>query len=307
MEANKGGKIRYKIIAIVVLLFIIAGAYAFSMYGKFKETINEMHEPIERERSEQRENELSLGKGEPISFLLIGVDERKNDRGRADSLIVVTLNPKEQSIKMLSIPRDTRTAIVGKGKEDKINHSYAFGGVEMTIATVEQFLHIPIDYYIKVNMEGFKDIVDAVGGVTVSNPFAFNYEGESFPKGEITLDGDRALKYTRMRYDDPRGDFGRQDRQKQVIAAIIKKGASLSSLVNYSDILEAIGKNVRTNMTFDEMKQIQANYKEARHHIEQLQMQGKGQKMNGIYYFIVPEEEREMISNQLKKHLNIGL
>ncbi|AXM89059.1 LytR family transcriptional regulator [Anoxybacillus ayderensis] len=307
MEANKGGKIRYKIIAIVVLLFIIAGAYAFSMYGKFKETINEMHEPIERERSEQRENELSLGKGEPISFLLIGVDERKNDRGRADSLIVVTLNPTEQSIKMLSIPRDTRTAIVGKGKEDKINHSYAFGGVEMTIATVEQFLHIPIDYYIKVNMEGFKDIVDAVGGVTVSNPFAFNYEGESFPKGEITLDGDRALKYTRMRYDDPRGDFGRQDRQKQVIAAIIKKGASLSSLVNYSDILEAIGKNVKTNMTFDEMKQIQANYKEARHHIEQLHLQGKGQKMNGIYYFIVPEEEREMISNQLKKHLNIRL
>lgn len=307
MEANKGGKIRYKIIAIVVLLFVMAGAYAFSMYGKFKETINEMHEPIERERSEQRENELSLGKGEPISFLLIGVDERKNDRGRADSLIVVTLNPTEQSIKMLSIPRDTRTVIVGKGKEDKINHSYAFGGVEMTIATVEQFLHIPIDYYIKVNMEGFKDIVDAVGGVTVSNPFAFNYEGESFPKGEITLDGDRALKYTRMRYDDPRGDFGRQDRQKQVIAAIIKKGASLSSLVNYSNILEAIGKNVKTNMTFDEMKQIQANYKEARHHIEQLQMQGKGQKMNGIYYFIVPEEEREMISNQLKKHLNIGL
>lgn len=96
MEANKGGKIRYKIIAIVVLLFVMAGAYAFSMYGKFKETINEMHEPIERERSEQRENELSLGKGEPISFLLIGVDERKNDRGRADSLIVVTLNPTEQ-------------------------------------------------------------------------------------------------------------------------------------------------------------------------------------------------------------------
>lgn len=305
MEANKGGKIRYKVIAIVVLLFVMAGAYAFSMYGKFKETINEMHEPIERERSEQRENELSLGKGEPISFLLIGVDERKNDRGRADSLIVMTVNPKKQSIEMVSIPRDTRTLIVGKGKEDKINHSYAFGGVEMTLATVEQFLDIPIDYYIKVNMEGFKDIVDAVGGVTVNNAFAFEYEGESFPKGEITLNGEKALKYARMRYDDPRGDFGRQDRQKQVIEAIIKKGASFSSLTNYGDILEAIGKNIKTNLTFDDMKQIQANYKEARRHIEQLHMQGKGQKINGIYYLIVPEEERIAISQRLKEHLEI--
>ncbi|MBE2917631.1 LytR family transcriptional regulator [Anoxybacillus flavithermus] len=305
MEANKGGKIRYKIIAIVVLLFVMAGAYAFSMYGKFKETINEMHEPIERERSEQRENELSLGKGEPISFLLIGVDERKNDRGRADSLIVMTVNPKKQSIEMVSIPRDTRTMIVGKGKEDKINHSYAFGGVEMTLATVEHFLDIPIDYYIKVNMESFKDIVDAVGGVTVNNAFAFEYEGESFPKGEITLNGEKALKYTRMRYEDPRGDFGRQDRQKQVIEAIIKKGASFSSLTNYGDILEAIGKNIKTNLTFDDMKQIQANYKEARRHIEQLHIQGKGQKINGIYYLIVPEEERIAISQRLKEHLGI--
>lgn len=171
--------------------------------------------------------------------MLIGVDERKNDRGRADSLIVMTVNPKKQSIEMVSIPRDTRTLIVGKGKEDKINHSYAFGGV---MATVEQFLDIPIGYYIKANMESFKDMVDAVGGVIVNNAFAFEYEGESFPKGEITLNGEKALKYTRMRYDDPRGDFGRQDRQKQVIEAIIKKGASFSSLVNYNDILEAMKK-----------------------------------------------------------------
>lgn len=72
---------------------------------------------------------------------------------------------------MLSIPRDTRTEIVGKGKDDKINHAYAFGGVPMLIATVENFLDIPIDYYLQINMESFRDIVDAVGdAVTKLHP-----------------------------------------------------------------------------------------------------------------------------------------
>ncbi|WP_461202020.1 polyisoprenyl-teichoic acid--peptidoglycan teichoic acid transferase TagU [Anoxybacillus sp. TBDG-1] len=294
-------------IGAIVLFLALVGAYVFSVYHKLQQTMNQIHAPIERANSDKRPDGLSFTKQQPIAILLIGVDERKNDRGRADSLIVMTVNPKKQSIEMVSIPRDTRTMIVGKGKEDKINHSYAFGGVEMTLATVEQFLDIPIDYYIKVNMESFKDIVDAVGGVTVNNSFAFEYEGESFPKGEVTLNGEKALKYARMRYEDPRGDFGRQDRQKQVVEAIIKKGASFSLLTNYNDILEAIGKNVKTNLTFDDIKQIQANYKEARRHIEQLHIQGKGQKINGIYYLIVPEEERAAISQRLKEHMDIGL
>ena len=68
---------------------------------------------------------------------------------------------------MLSLPRDTRTEIVGHGKTEKINHAYAYGGIPMAINTVESYLDIPIDYYVKMNMEGFQEIVDAVGGVTV--------------------------------------------------------------------------------------------------------------------------------------------
>jgi polyisoprenyl-teichoic acid--peptidoglycan teichoic acid transferase len=289
---------------IVAVLLIGVGIYAYSIYHHVKQTAEQMHEPVNH-TSDKRTDPVSLNKQTPISILLIGVDERKGDRGRADSLIVMTINPKKQSIGMVSIPRDTRTEIIGKGKKDKINHSYAFGGVEMTMATVEHFLDIPIDYYIKVNMESFRDIVDAVGGVTVNNPFAFTYEGVTFPKGEITLNGEKALKYSRMRYDDPRGDFGRQDRQKQIIEAIIQKGAGFSSLTNYDEVLAAIGKNIKTNLTFDEMQEIQANYKEARHHIEQLHITGKGTKINGIYYLLVPEEERLAISNKLKEHLEL--
>jgi polyisoprenyl-teichoic acid--peptidoglycan teichoic acid transferase len=289
---------------IVAVLLIGIGAYAYSIYHHVKQTANQMYENVDW-KSDKRDDEVSFKEKTPISILLIGVDERKGDRGRADSLIVMTVNPNKKSIKMVSIPRDTRTEIVGKGKKDKINHSYAFGGVEMTMATVEHFLDIPIDYYIKVNMESFRDIVDAVGGVTVNNPFAFTYEGVTFPKGEITLNGEKALKYSRMRKSDPRGDFGRQDRQKQIIEAIIQKGASFSSLENYDEVLAAIGKNMKTNLTFDEMQEIQANYKDARRHIEQLHITGKGTKINDIDYLIVPEEERLAISNKLKEHLEL--
>jgi polyisoprenyl-teichoic acid--peptidoglycan teichoic acid transferase len=289
---------------IAAVLLIGAAIFAYSIYHNVKQTANQMYENVDW-KSDKRDDEVSFKEKTPISILLIGVDERKGDRGRADSLIVMTVNPNKKSIEMVSIPRDTRTEIIGKGKKDKINHSYAFGGVEMTMATVEHFLDIPIDYYIKVNMESFRDIVDAVGGVTVNNPFAFTYEGVTFPKGEITLNGEKALKYSRMRKSDPRGDFGRQDRQKQIIEAIIQKGASFSSLTNYDEVLAAIGKNMKTNLTFDEMQEIQANYKEARHHIEQLHITGKGTTINGTYYLIVPEEERLAISNKLKEHLEL--
>lgn len=289
---------------IAAVLLVGAGIFAYSVYHNVKQTAKHMHENVNW-KSEKRDDEVSFKEKTPISILLIGVDERKGDKGRADSLIVMTVNPKKKSVEMVSVPRDTRTEIIGKGTKDKINHSYTFGGVEMTMATVEHFLDIPIDYYIKVNMESFRDIVDAVGGVTVDNPFAFTYEGTHFPKGKITLDGEKALKYSRMRYDDPRGDFGRQDRQKQIIQGIIEKGASFSSLTNYNNVLASIGKNIKTNLTFDEMKEIQANYKEARHHIEQLHITGNGKMIDGTYYLLVPEEERLAVSNKLKEHLEL--
>jgi LCP family protein required for cell wall assembly len=225
---------------------------------------------------------------------------------RSDSMVLLTVNPTEQSTKMLSIPRDSYTEIIGKGKKDKINHAYAFGGIEMTINTLENILNVPIDYYIEVNMEGFKDIVDAVGGVTVNNPFAFKYEGVQFPEGIIDLNGEKALKYSRMRYDDPNGDFGRQHRQRQVLQAVIQRGANADSLANYGDILQAIQKNVRTNMTVEDMYNIQKKYRDASKHIEEIQVPGKGTKMDGIYYYIVSDQTKQELSATLRQHLGLS-
>ncbi|MEL3958784.1 LytR family transcriptional regulator [Caldifermentibacillus hisashii] len=296
--------LQYTMIILGVLLIGICG-YLYSIYHSLTNAVDSMHQPI-RETSEKRQETVTLEKKDPFSVLLLGVDQRKNDRGRSDTMIVMTVNPKTESIEMVSIPRDTRTEIVGRGTMDKINHAYAFGGVEMSIDTVEHFLDIPIDYFIQINMEGFQEIVDAVGGITIENDFDFTYEGVHFPKGTITLNGEKALKYSRMRYDDPKGDFGRQLRQRKIIEAVIREGASLKSLTNYGDIFSALGNNVKTNLTFDEMVDIQANYRQAANKIKQQQINGTGTKIDGIYYYQVPEEERQAISNLLKNQLEIA-
>jgi len=309
-KKRKKGKRWLKIIGLLFVFLIIGGgAYAYTVYQSLTTAVDTMHQPIEREKSEKRPEVITLTKQEdpdPFSVLLLGVDERAGDSGRSDTMIVLTVNPEMNSIKMLSIPRDTRTEIVGRGLEDKINHAYAFGREEMSIATVENLLDVPIDYFVKVNMEGFKDIVNAVGGIQVTNGLDFNQEGHQFNKGEIGLNGEEALAFVRMRKEDPNGDFGRQERQRQVIQGIISKGVSLGSLTRFDDIFEALGKNVRTNLTFDEMMDIQKNYKDAAGSVEQLQMTGENKKIDGIFYVLVPEEEIKKVQTELKTHLEIN-
>ncbi len=293
------------LLAVVAVLFIGAGAYVYSIYNSLTSAVETMHEPLDREKSDKRDEQIALDQKDPFSVLMLGVDEREGDSGRSDTIIVLTVNPNTNSVKMLSIPRDTRTEIIGRGTEDKINHAYAFGKEEMSLATVENFLDIPIDYYVRVNMEGFKDIVDAVGGITVNNSFSFEQEGHQFNEGTLNLNGEDALLYVRMRYEDPNGDFGRQQRQRQIIQGVVNKGASFSSLTKFDDIFAALGKNVKTNMTFDEMVETQKNYKEAAKNIEQLQVTGQGTKINGIYYLQVPDEEKARVQNELKTHLEL--
>ncbi len=306
-ENKKKKRTWLRVTVILFLLILIGtGVYGYTVYKSLTSAVETMHEPIEREKSEKRTEQITLEKKEPFSVLMLGVDEREGDRGRSDSMIVLSVNPNQKSVKMLSIPRDTRTEIIGKGFDDKINHAYAFGGVEMSMNTVENFLDIPIDYYMQINMEGFKDIVDAVGGVTVNNDLDFTYEGVHFTKGQLTLTGEKALKFSRMRYDDPRGDFGRQLRQREVIQGVLKEGASLSSLTNYDEIFTALGNNIKTNMKFNEMVDIQKNYRAAAKSVEQMSIKGSGTKIDKVYYLMVPDEEKQRVQNELKTHLELN-
>lgn len=273
--------------ALLFLLLISAGV--FYVYQSIQSTLGE----------DSDEADVAFRKSEPFTVLLLGVDEREGDAGRSDTMILASV--RKDSIEMVSIPRDTRVEIAGRGTEDKINHAYAFGGIDMAVKTVEQFLDMPVDYYVEMNMDGLKDLVNAVGGIEVDNSFAFSYGGSDFGEGRIQLDGEEALNYARMRYEDPNGDFGRQDRQRQVIQAVLEKGTDPGVVFKYGSILRTISSNVKTNITIGNIAAIQKNYGEARQNITSESIEGEGQMMDGVYYYIVSEEERGRIGAQLKK------
>ncbi len=145
------------------------------------------------------------------------------DQGRSDTMMVATVSPEDQQTTIVSIARDTYVDIVGHGTKDKINHAYAFGGPAMSMDTVQKYLDIPVDHYISINMAGLKELVDAVGGIEVNNDLTFSQDNYDFTIGKITLDGDQALAYSRMRHEDPNGDYGRQERQRKIVEELLRK------------------------------------------------------------------------------------
>ncbi|MEC3883964.1 LCP family protein [Halobacillus sp. HZG1] len=290
-------------LVLLVLLLIPAGVYSYSLYSGAKNTVDsKMHKEvasIDHELTEKKRKEK-----EPLNILLMGVDERAGDSGRSDALMVLSVDPNDNRSQIISIPRDTRTEMVGNsshsGKQDKINHAYAFGGADMAIQTVENFLEINLDYYVQVNMEGLEEMVDAVGGITIQNDIEwYGKNNFHYKKGELTMDGEEALGYVRMRYDDPKGDLGRNERQRKVIQGIVDKGMNVGSINKIGNVMDVLGKNVSTNMDFNTMQDLMKNYSGARENLSTYQMSGTGTKIDGIYYLEVPDQEvqdvREMI------------
>ncbi|MFD2370792.1 LCP family protein [Brevibacillus sp. GCM10020057] len=317
-------------IVLVVLGMGVAAAslYAYQLYKNVEQTANAIYEPLAlgpsdqgqapaqpspqvqsaqslqaaagqtAEPGEQLTKEVPQGE-KPLSILVFGVDKRGTDEGRSDTLIYLVCNPVLKKTLMLSIPRDTRTLIANIGKQDKINHAYAFGGMASTVRTVESFLDTPVDYYVKVDMEGFLHIIDSLGGVVVDNERAFQYEGFSFPKGKVALDGKKALAYARMRHDDPEGDFGRNKRQQLILKQLMNKAKEISTVNKLDEVLGDIGASVKTNLTFDDMKNLMFHYKSALDQVNVLKINGKGEMINGIYYYAVSAEERSRIKSEI--------
>lgn len=302
IKAIKPVKKKRWLLMLLKVPLILCAAYLLVLFPNIVTTFDEIYEPATRIAAVARTEKVDLDEKEPIAILFLGIDQSEDDRGRSDTMILLTINPAEKSTMITSIPRDTYTELSGLGKSDKINHAYAFGGIDLAMATTEELLDIPVDYCVLLNMEGFQTIVDALGGVTVENAFAF----DDFKAGNITLNGYQALDYVRMRKQDPDGDFGRQDRQKQVINSILKKGASANMLINYPKILNALGENVKTTISFNDMINLQKNYSDAIGTPEQLTFEkGQGKVLDDIWYYMMDPGELEHIQNTLKQHLDL--
>ncbi|BBI31760.1 LCP family glycopolymer transferase [Cohnella abietis] len=247
----------------------------------------------------------SLSKEDPFSMLILGVDERPGDRGRSDTMILLTLLPQQEAAVAISIPRDTRVLMPNSGKYDKINHAYAFGGTSLAVEAVEKLFGVPIAYYMKTNMEGYVKIVDTLNGVDVTNAREFTSIFH-FPKGSQHLNGDQALAYIRMRKEDPQGDFGRTQRQRDVLTDAIKRVTSVSSITKLPKLLSLLADNVKTNLTAQNMLDLAKDYKPLIKKVDTLILDGKGTMINGIYYYTVTPEERKKIQDQLLSYLNVN-
>ena len=170
----------------------------------------------------------------------------------------------------------------------------------MAMDTVENLLGIPIDYVAEVDMKGFQDAVNLFGGVEVTNKFAFTSGEYTFDPGSVQLDGAEALAYTRMRYDDPNGDFGRQERQRDIITALVEKGRDDFSIARFNNMLDVLGNNAKTNMTFKDLRTLSKDYMEAFKDQDVLRLEGSGGKeSDGIYYWHPDEASLAQVKDYL--------
>jgi polyisoprenyl-teichoic acid--peptidoglycan teichoic acid transferase len=311
-KTKKRNRIIKRFVLIAGLLFFGIVSYGCYILYQAYEAATQSYDELERgDKSKLREEAVEVS-NDPFSILIMGVEDYSTggQNGRTDSLIVATFNPTDESVKLLSLPRDTLAEIPGKVEKDKINHAYAFGGKEATIESVETLLNIPIDYYVTIGFNGFKEIINEIGGVTVDVPFDF-YENSDdgggkiyFTEGQMKLNGREALAFARMRKQDPRGDFGRNDRQKQILTAAADKILSLSSLTKLDDVARHIGENVQTNMRISQAIAIQRNYPDfSINKIESLTLNGTDQYIGGIYYFQPDESSLSELQTELKNHL----
>jgi polyisoprenyl-teichoic acid--peptidoglycan teichoic acid transferase len=309
---------------LVILAFGSYGAYAFfNVYKAAKDS----YKPIEREKghSKYREEKATIGKN-PISILLMGIEDYSSHGkiGRTDTLIVATLNPNTNQMTLLSIPRDTWVHVASENDEmDKINAAYAYGQAngyganKAVIDTVENFLHIPIDYYVKIGFKGFVDVVNEIGGVDVDVPFTFweknFYDHDrhiTFTQGPMHLNGEQALAYVRMRKRDPRGDFGRNDRQRQVIDAAIDQMESAGTLFKVDELSSIIGNNVETNLTLKDIYGLEKSYSKVTSNSQKFVLDnapghGKDGSNEKGYVYLPDEAYVQEITDALREQLEL--
>ena len=305
-KQRKNKKRRKMIFATFFALFSILVAGTVFILSRISKTEDAIHKKVETVQLREKE----VTDMDSISVLLLGIDNgaygRDTEVGRADTMLLVTINPKQKKTTMVSIPRDSYTEIIGYGTFDKLNHAYAFGKEQFSINSVQNMLNVPIDYYVTVDMNGLIGLVDAVGGLQITPNLTFTYEEEYFEEGVIRhVDGEAALRYSRMRYDDPEGDIGRQKRQQYIIQKLVEKLLSLNSITKYEEILQTLENSVKTNFTVEKLFQVAQTHKEALQHFDSHTISGNGAMINGVYYFVIPEQEKLRISNVLRKSLDL--
>lgn len=303
------------LLTLAVSVLLCGSAFGIYLVKKAENAANKAYETV----GDRKISELRDEKVEPlhddISILFIGVDDSEargqdSDNIRSDALVLATLNNEDKSVKLVSIPRDTYTYIPDAGMEDKITHAYAYNGPSSTIESVENLLQIPVDYYVRMDFNAFIDVIDALDGIRVDVPYDLVEKDENDVSGAIeleeglqTLDGREALALARTRHYD--NDIERGKRQQAILQAIMSKTLSAGSFTKYADVIDAVGDNMKTNLTFKDMQAFFEYAKGGKPDVETFTLDGYDDMSTGIYYWQLDKESLSEVQDVLQSHLGL--
>ena len=295
-KKNKSSYIKY--ILILVVVFILSG-----MVGAFFANALVDNKP---DYNEDDKKGMLVAK-DKATVMIMGVDERADDVGRSDTLMIATLDPDKNQAALLSVPRDTRVKIKGHGF-DKINAAYAYGGRKLTQETIESLLNTHIDHYIKINVHGFTKIIDALGGIDIDVEKRMYYEDPwdddgglyiDLQPGMQHMDGKTAITY--VRYRDEEGDIGRIKRQQNFMKAVMDKLVSPTIIPKLPAIVSAVSDSVETDMSVSEILSFLGTLQDAKDNgLKSEMLPGKPVYIEGISYW-VPDisKTRQILANTL--------
>lgn len=315
MKKKKSTTFKVIVTILILILALIIGLaiYAFAKFNSLNKSINE---PLGRSHSQLRHKNLK--DGDPMTVVLYGIDDdaqrqQENLGQRSDSIVLMSINPKDKKTVMVSIPRDTRTEIVGHNSTEKINHAYAYGGPKMAVNSLEKLMDVPVDHYIAINMDGVKTVIDNLGGVNITSDTTFTTTGTegkySFEQGKsYKMDGKQALAYMRARKEEGAGgDGGRQLRQQQVITSVAKEAFSMNSVTKLNSIFKAAQDNLRTDLSFIELNKFRSDYNKADNNVERLIIDGQDDKGDdGLYYFYPNKDSLNEVKQKIKDNLEMN-
>lgn len=290
--------------SLIVCFIIIAGSLAHlgfnSDFTRIKDDLGSNFKP---------ETVLPTFR-KPTTIMLMGIDERKDDIGRSDTLMVLNLS--KDSASLLTIPRDTMVYINRHGY-DKINAAYAYGGAKLARKTVEDFLGIDIDYYVTINKARFAEVIDAMDGVDIYVERDMHYEDPwddngglyiDLKQGIHHLDGQTAIEF--VRYRDSEGDAGRVRRQQAFMRACADKLSTPSMIIKLPELLGVAVKAIDTDLSSGEMLAAAGSLKsaESNGNVKTGVVPGWWQYIDGVSY-LIPDGER--LGKVMRKNLDFKI
>lgn len=248
----------------------------------------------------------------PVNILFLGSDISYSRYGqviegpsRSDTIMLGHIDPKLKEISVLSIPRDTRVLLPKYNYYDKINAAFSFGGEKLAMQTVSNLTGAPIHHYVALKVDGLINIVDIIGGVEIDVEKNMTYTDNSaklrinIKKGKQTLNGQQAHHYVRFRHDAI-GDIGRVQRQQKFINAVIDKLLDPSIIVKIPDLVDAVQKNIITDMKASEMIRV-GNFIRSlkKEQIKMVMLPGHFGQMRGISYWIIDQQAANRVISEM--------